>query len=255
MAFAPWKAADHCTGGPTKGAKALLAYCLDEWDEDEAHSDGIYNCRPVRGAGADLYSIHAEGRAVDLGFPLVKVKGIWRANPAGLEVVQRFRPIAADVGIQCMIYNRRIWSAKSPGVDGRDYEGVDPHVGHVHLELTRTAGAKLTVATIRAFAGHKAPVTTTSEGSIVVTKPKVYGPIVWEPWNATARPGARLLRRGARGKDVRYVQKFIGVKRAGKPDGRFGDKTSQAVRWYQRMRKIKVTGRVDEATWREMLAG
>ena len=115
--FADWQPATHCTAGPQPGAKAILAWCLDVFDNFGVHSDGIFNCRNVR--GGDVYSCHAEGRAVDVGFPMVKQNGVWAPNPAGLALVQIIRPLAVKVGVQCLIWDRMIWSNTSPGMEGR----------------------------------------------------------------------------------------------------------------------------------------
>lgn len=255
--FADWQPATHCTAGPAVGAKAMLAWCLDVFDNFGVHSDGIFNCRDVRGGGT--WSIHAEGRAVDVGFPLVRNKsGLWVANPAGTALVQIIRPLAVKVGVQCLIWNRRIWSNKSPGMEGRDYEGIDPHTGHVHIELTRKAAANLNLKTIRHWLGADdvddlSDVLKPTRKPAATNKPPAFGPIAWEQPNNTAKPGARTLHRGSRGKDVAWVQGKLG-KRAGKADGWYGHQTYQAVRQYQAAREMAVTGRVGEPTWKKLLA-
>lgn len=181
MAFAPWQAASRCTGAATPGARALMKWALDT--HPEATNLGIYCCRNVRGSASEM-SCHAEGRASDVGFP-------GRGNPAGHRLVQQLRPHAAELGVQAIIFDRTIWSAKSPGPAGRPYTGANPHYDHVHVELTRTAATKLTVATIRYVLAS----------------------------------GARTLREGATGADVKVLQTALGVK----PDGVFGPKTRAAV--------------------------
>lgn len=187
--FAAWQPATRCVGGPQPGAKAFLAWALHAYAADHVRSDGIYNCRSIRGGG--IMSAHAEGRAIDVGFPLVGGK----ANPAGDRLVAQLRPHAAQLGIGVIIWDRRIWSAKSPGAAGRRYDGVDPHTGHVHVELTRTAGAKLNLATIR---HHLA---------------------------APAASGGRDLRAGDHGADVAALQGALGIH----VDGQFGAGTEVAV--------------------------
>ena len=76
--FARWERAADCTGGATPGAKALLAGVLERYAPHGAVSKGIYNCRTVRGKTTP--SCHGEGRAVDVGFPLVGGK----ANTVGV---------------------------------------------------------------------------------------------------------------------------------------------------------------------------
>lgn len=138
--LAPWQRCGDCSGGPTPGARALLAAWL-EFDE-LASSMGIYNCRDVRGSGS--LSMHACGRADDLGVPVTRV---------GHAVMYRFlgalAPHARDLGLQLVIFDRTIWSA-TRRASGERYDGVHPHRDHAHVELNQAAAAGLTLATIRA---------------------------------------------------------------------------------------------------------
>lgn len=143
MAFARWQPALRCADGPTPGARALMRWILEH--HPKASNLGIYACRPVRGGTA--MSCHAEGRALDVGFPMVDGRG----SPAGYALVRQIVPNARRLGVQAVIYDRRIWSAKTPA--GRPYHGINPHRDHVHIELTRHAGAKLTLATVRHVLG------------------------------------------------------------------------------------------------------
>jgi peptidoglycan hydrolase-like protein with peptidoglycan-binding domain len=56
------------------------------------------------------------------------------------------------------------------------------------------------------------------------------------------------LRRGSKGEHVTFLQKMIGAS----VDGDFGPKTEARVRWYQKMRRLPVTGVADPATWRSI---
>ncbi len=147
--FAPAVSATRCSGGPTPGAKALLAYLLDRYSY--ASSQGIYNCRPVRGGRSR--SIHSEGRAVDLRIPVGRGG---KARPElGDPVVGLLASQGKRLGIQRMIYNRQSWSAKAP--NGRRYNGKHPHFDHVHIELTPKAAASLNYATLDAVLGNGGP--------------------------------------------------------------------------------------------------
>lgn len=185
MAFAIWQAAARCVGSARPGARALMKWSLGA--HPGARSMGIYCCRTVRG-GRET-SCHAEGRACDVGFPLVGGK----ANPDGYDLVHALRGHAKQMGIQAIIFNRTIWSAKSPGRAGRPYAGVNPHLDHVHIELTRPAAERLNVATIRHWTSIPDP-----------TAPLVYGD---------------------HGDAVAALQRALGVK----PDGVFGRHTEAAV--------------------------
>jgi len=69
------------------------------------------------------------------------------------------------------------------------------------------------------------------------------------------KPGSRQLELKnppMEGEDVEYVQRWIGEREAGEPDGVFGSNTRDGVRWYQGLRGIEVTGVCDRKTWRNM---
>ena len=202
MNWAVWEKAVKCSGRPMPGALALYSWLQGRWPV--GHSVGIYNCRPVR--GRQSMSIHSEGRAVDFGMP---VHG-GRAHPQGIEIVRALGEQGERWGVQAVIWNRRIWSARSP--NGRPYRGTASHVDHLHIELNRRAA----VALNRAQLGGPTP---------------------------TSRP---TIRRGARGAHVENLQRLLGGL---KVDGIFGPRTEQAVRQFQQAKGLKVDGIVGPRTW------
>lgn len=122
--------ATHCSGGSTAGARA----CLANWQRTTGHgSDGIYNCRPIRGKSSG-FSVHAEGRAVDLHC----VAG----NPADLAIGDRYAAwLIANSDtllVQRIIWNRHSWTS---GGKWEPYDGVDPHTSHLHVEINRAGAA------------------------------------------------------------------------------------------------------------------
>ena len=136
------RAARRCAGGPQPGALALMEWATKDWNEGGIFNLGIYNCRTVRGSAQR--SVHGDGRACDFGFPLVD----GAANPAGWDLVRLLLPMVGSLGIQQIIWDRRVWSAAHP--NGAPYTGVSPHIDHIHAELTREAGQILTRARIKA---------------------------------------------------------------------------------------------------------
>jgi hypothetical protein len=197
--WAFWQAAERCSGRAAPGAVALLRWLEGRWPQ--GWSGGIYNCRPVR--GRQSMSVHAEGRAVDFMLP-------GRSNPAGIDIVRALGADGDRNGIQTVIWDRRIWSRRSP--NGRAYTGVNPHTDHLHIELNRSAASSLTVERL---------------GGIPT---------------GTPRP---TVRRGDRGAHVANVQRLLGLA----TDGIFGPKTEQAVRAFQQQRRLKVDGVVGPQTW------
>lgn len=137
-------AGSRCTGGPTDGAKALVAHWLGAHADEGGVNSGIYNCRPVRGGTAP--SLHGEGRAGDLG---VRPYGASYGDAYAQALVDH----SAELGIQLVIWERRIWSGSKPDAGWRDYGGVSPHTDHIHAELSREAARSLTVARIEDVLG------------------------------------------------------------------------------------------------------
>lgn len=153
--FPPYVKAGACRSGPQPGARALMAWCL-EWPS--AGNSGIYNCRRV--AGTQVRSLHGEGRALDVSFPVVNGK----AHASGWALVRALLPHVGALGIQCVIWDRTIWSRSSP--NGARYRGAHAHTDHIHVELTWHAANYLNLATVRAVMRGASNV-------IVVPKPPV----------------------------------------------------------------------------------
>lgn len=216
MNWAPWTGATRCTGGPTPGARALLAFLLEEYGQ--ASSLGIYNCRDVRGTSTT--STHGEGRAVDLKWPM---SSAGRGTASGEAVVKRLGASGRRLGIQAIIYNRRIYSAVSP--EGRAYRGAHPHYDHLHIELTPAAGRNLTLATLRSALGR-----------------------------TSFDLGGRLLRLRTpfmRGDDVREWQQMASARgQSLAADGIFGPKTEEATKAVQRSLGVTADGIVGPVTLR-----
>lgn len=134
-----YEKATRCTDGPTPGAKALMAWFLGVYGGRGGKNLGVFVCRSVR--GGTTTSLHGEGRACDFGI-----------NPHGAAwgtaLADQLRLHSAEIGVQCVIWNRRIWSGSYPDAGWRRYSGVNAHVDHIHLELTRAAAAALTSARV-----------------------------------------------------------------------------------------------------------
>ncbi len=158
--FAPYQSATTDAGGPTPGALALRRYCLARWDF--ASFMGLYNPRNVRG-GRRL-SHHAEGRALDIGIPTLD-GGRAADAEKGMQIIDALGGGAHRLGIDHLIYDRTIWSPRKP--EGRPYTGVHPHFDHIHLGMTRSAGASLNLATIISVLG---PIESDDDRTVRVTE-------------------------------------------------------------------------------------
>lgn len=137
--FHPLVPAKDCSGKAQPGTRALMLASLDNFEG--TYDWGIYNCRSVRG-GATL-SHHAEGRAGDIGIPLVN----GRANTkVGDPIVKVLLENAWELGLDHLIWNKQKWSAKYP--DGAPYSGSTPtlrHEDHIHAGMTWAYALDLTV--------------------------------------------------------------------------------------------------------------
>jgi len=113
------------SGGPQPGSTELKMYIQKQIGGGDG---GIYNPRSVRGDPTGRLSLHAEGRAYDAEFnarvPEEKSKGDalfhWSIKNA------------ANIGVQEVIWNGRIWTPKK-GL--QLYRGQNSHTDHVHIGL------------------------------------------------------------------------------------------------------------------------
>lgn len=129
--------AKTCTQGPTTGARGAMSWFMAKYADDGGLNAGIYNCRAIRGGRTT--SLHGEGRAIDAAIRPYSAK-------YGTELADLIRRHSAELGVQCVIWNRRIWSGYYD--EWRTYTGVNPHVDHLHVELTWAAANRSTAATV-----------------------------------------------------------------------------------------------------------
>lgn len=142
MGWPAYQPAGRCTGYTPPGSIAFADWAVKDFGQG-ARNFGIYNCRTVR--GSTNRSVHGEGRAVDIGFSGV-------ANPAGTRLLNLLLPKVGELGIQMIIWNRRIYSARYPR--GAPYTGTVPHTDHLHIELTWDAARTLTRDKIRRIVSY-----------------------------------------------------------------------------------------------------
>ena len=147
--FATYVSATGCDAYGPAGPQALATYLEDRFSYQTPL--GICNCRPVRGGTA--YSHHAECRAYDSG--IAPLSATVADTEKGMAIINLLGLHGKRLGIDHMIYDRTIWSAKAPG--GRYYTGVHPHYDHIHIGLTRASAANLTYATLVTVLGDPQP--------------------------------------------------------------------------------------------------
>lgn len=227
--FVGYEPARSCTGGPEDGARELMSWWLGAYGHLGATNLGIYNCRDVR--GGNTTSLHGEGRAGDLG-----------VNPDaagyGWEAADLLRLNSHELGIQCIIWDRHIWSGSYPHAGWRDYRGSNPHVDHLHVELSRWMADRLTAEHIVAVLGGGAA----TPGSTAPETDGVRNLRLTDPW--------------MRGDDVETVQRVLNAwYRVARPgwwrlaeDGVYGPRTTRAVKYMQDRARITVDGIVGPQT-------
>jgi hypothetical protein len=125
--------------GPSLGAKSLRDFLMAEF---ECTNLGVYNYRTV--VGGSSLSRHAAGAAFDGGFPY-KVGG----TESGWRMANWLIANHKALGIQQVIYSRRIWTNTKDAQGWRYYSGLAAHYEHVHVELTDAAAQHLTEHLIR----------------------------------------------------------------------------------------------------------
>ena len=136
--------------------------------------------------------------------------------------------LGKDPRIKYVINTRRIF-AGTAGLEPwtwRQYRGADPHTSHAHISVLLNGGDSGKAWDLSGKKGQLAS------------------------QHAAHTNGSRILRVSARGSDVAFVQRFLGVVPA---DGAFGPVTQRAVIAYQRMRGLVPDGVVGKATWLGML--
>lgn len=216
--------AKTCTQGPTTGARGVMSWFLAKYADDGGLNAGIYNCRPIRGSTRTT-SLHGEGRAVDLAIRPYSAK-------YGTELADLIRRHSAELGIQCVIWNRRIWSGYYD--EFRPYTGVNPHVDHLHVELTWAAANRSATATVALWEevlGHLVD----NEGDV--------RPVASKP---ASKPKPKPASSGNSKADNKAVQQALAwmLIDAGQPDGVDGPKMKAGVKIFQRAH-----GLVDDGYW------
>ena len=137
-----------CSGRAQPGTVDLLKYLMLKFPT--TYSMGIYSCRDSSGGGG--YSVHSDGRAIDLGVPL---KGGRVDTAVGDPIVELLGNYAYEFGIHGQIWNRIRYDIRSPR--GRIYTGPHPHYDHNHIEQRSHHASKLRYADYVAIAGNPVP--------------------------------------------------------------------------------------------------
>ncbi|MEZ4375248.1 MAG: MYXO-CTERM sorting domain-containing protein [Polyangiaceae bacterium] len=132
----PWNNGASCAGGITTGGEILRQYLYDHFPQ--IASIGGYACRQNTANLSEL-SVHGTGRALDIMIPVVGADQD-ADNDAGDPVGNWLIENAEAIGIQYMIWDQWSWNAsRAAGSKDRAYTGPNPHVDHLHVELSLAA--------------------------------------------------------------------------------------------------------------------
>jgi hypothetical protein len=124
----------NCSGGFTRGGEKLRKYLMANFDPEITTILG-YSCRKM--VGGTKMSLHGTGRALDI---MIKTIGGKADNTKGDKVAAFLVRNAEKIGVQYIIWDNAQWR---PGREVRYYGGgsKDPHVNHLHVEITEEAAA------------------------------------------------------------------------------------------------------------------
>ena len=131
-----------CSPAPKKGTVAFANLLLRTYPS--SRSLGI-----SRACGSGGQSEHKEGRAFDWGMSVRSTRDRAAVKALFTWLMKTDRhgnryAMARRLGIQYMIWNRRIWGAYSADRGWRKYTGANPHTDHVHFSLSWAGARKQT---------------------------------------------------------------------------------------------------------------
>lgn len=113
----------------------MQAAALRRWSVQGAVSWGIFNCRKI--AGTDQWSVHAEGRAIDLAPDT-------GGTELGQEICDAIVRASWELGLQRVIWLGRIWDLNRPA--GAPFDDGGAHDTHLHVEMHPEPAVRLTFA-------------------------------------------------------------------------------------------------------------
>ncbi len=136
-----WNGGAGCSGGMTTGNQILRDYLYAHFPQ--IGSIGGYSCRQNT-ANLSQTSVHGTGRALDIMIPLVGSPND-ADNDAGDPIGNWLIENAEAIGIQFIIWDHFTWTAsRAAGSKGRAYTGPNPHIDHLHVELSLAASQNTT---------------------------------------------------------------------------------------------------------------
>ena len=119
------------------GTSEVSQYILNRWDY--SRNSGVYNCRR-NSNNLDELSVHAIGRAIDIGIREIGPNGDQANNTEGDAIANWLITHAEHIGIQRVGWDGMWWN----GQRGFLVMQGDPHTNHLHIEMSEAGAARLT---------------------------------------------------------------------------------------------------------------
>ena len=140
--LAPYVGQSICSPGAKPGTAAFATMLLRTYKS--SRSLGI-----SRSCSVGAASEHKEGRAFDWGVSVGSAQDRRSVQALFRWLLKTDRhgnryAMARRLGIQYMIWNRRIWGAYAASSGWRRYTGANPHTDHVHFSLSWAGARKKT---------------------------------------------------------------------------------------------------------------
>jgi hypothetical protein len=192
-------------------------------------------------------SEHYENRALDWMLNVNNPTQKAIANSVTAWLSANNGAMARRLGINYMIWNRRIWGVYAPSRGWAAYTGAVPHTDHIHFSFSWDGAMKRTswwtgravvrpdLGPCRVYAGQFAPL--------------YYG--IRTGGCPAVRPAPvsvyQVAVLGQTSAQIAVAQRLLGLK----ADGQFGPATFWRVFGWQHGR-VPVTGALDKATWRKL---
>lgn len=240
--FASYQPQQSCAAAPLPGTAALRDLALRTYGQ--GHDGGA-----IRSCASGGQSEHKEGRAWDWMLDVHdrserRIAGHFLGWLLAPGAQGRAAAMARRLGVMYVIYNRKIWSAYSPG--WRDYTGSSPHTDHIHISLSwngargttsfwRGRVSAVDLGTCAFFAGSPAVVASPQPRTTPCPAP------VSSP-RGSSRPFAWL---GNSGEHVRVAQQRLGMP----VTGNLGTTMRGRLLGYQQSHDLPRTGALDDPTW------
>jgi peptidoglycan hydrolase-like protein with peptidoglycan-binding domain len=211
----------------------------------------------TRACDVGALSEHKEGRAFDWGMSA--------KDPAQKLVAQQFLTWllakgpgggggynARRLGVMYVIWDGKIWSAYRASEGWRKYTGGESHSDHIHISLAWNGAMKRTSWWTGQTAATDYGPCPGIEGEMAPTYAGPRATPCPAPTPINSLTGTPVLQRESTGPYVKQLQRLLSVTPV---SGYFGPVTDTALRAFQSMHGLPVTGKTSSATWVALRSG